>query len=129
MDIYRKNYVVLNALFGLEPILRGTRTLRLPIWLPDDDILNRSPNYELIYTCEYLIMVSADFAMLHFEIMCLYLLGTCYLQIEMIKTKLSKIGTTEFTNDVFIECILHYDLILGYGNYFLFYCILFICHF
>lgn len=77
------------------------------------DLVHYSPYYEVIFVYELSITLSADFVMLNFELMSLLFLSTAYVQIEMIKCKLSKMGDGEFSYDTLRECIVHHNLILG----------------
>lgn len=103
----------MNALYGIEPLFYRNKLLRIPIWLPNEDLVNYSPYYELIFVYELSITLSADFVMLNFELMSLLFLSTAYVQIEMIKCKLSKMGDAEFSYDTLRECVAHHNLILG----------------
>lgn len=107
----RISYIVMNFFYTIEPLFYQKRMMRMTIWLPYKDMIITTPFYQIFYLLECFLTMSCYFAILHFDLIIVLLLGAAYIQLEMIKYYLLKINDNLNKYETVKKCIQHQNLI------------------
>lgn len=112
----RISYIFMNFLYSIEPLFYPRRMQRMPLWLPDEQMKTVTPFYQIFYLFEVGFIWSCDFAILHFDLIIVLLVGAAYIQLEMIKYRLITVGNSPNKIETVKDCVCHQNLIYFYLN-------------
>lgn len=102
--------------FITQATLKGNRSLIANIWMPNANILKRTPYFELMYGFQvFLTPTAVYFGLVQIDSLFFIMIGLVYVQFRMLKIKLLSINElNSVDSNLITECVSHHDKLLRY---------------